>query len=331
MATGFQLDFHPVGDTTRSGDAITVRYGTPGVYSIHVIDGGTQETGDRLVEFIREYYDNPQRIDAVICTHGDDDHSSGLRTIIENFEIGTIYMNRPWLYAAEILHLFEYDFTVPGLERSLRQAFPILAEIEELAAERNIEIREAFQGTVIGKFTILAPSRERYLALVPQFSRTPEAAEPAPQTQAIPQIIRRAAQRVLNWIPESWELETLEDLLQEPTTPSNESSVVQYADMGDSRILLTADAGVDALTEAANYAALLGIPLPGLTFMQMPHHGSRHNVSRPVLNAWLGYPLPNGTQANKTSYVSVGRLCETHPRRKVVNAFKRRGARVYLT
>jgi hypothetical protein len=27
--------------------------------------------------------------------------------------------------------------------------------------------------------------------------------------------------------------------------------------------------------------------------------------------------------------VSVGRLCETHPRRKVVNAFKRRGARVY--
>ncbi len=332
MPTGFQLDFHPVGDGERSGDAITVRYGAPGAYTIHVIDGGTQDAAQGVVDHMREHYDNPNFIDAVICTHGDDDHTSGLRTIIENFDVGTIYMNRPWLYAAEVLHLFERDFTIEGLERRLRQVYPILAEIEQLAAEHGIEIEEAFQGTQVGAFTILAPSRERYLSLIPQFSRTPAAAEPTtPATEALQRIIRRTAREVLNWIPESWDTETLDDYVQEPTSPSNESSVVQYADMGDARILLTGDAGVDTLDEAADYAALLGVVPEQLTFMQMPHHGSRHNVSRLVLNRWLGEPVPEGTTPEKTSYACVAGGCDTHPRRKVVNAFKRRGVRVYST
>ena len=85
---GYEIDFLPVGDGERSGDAIAVRYGSPGRYTIHVIDGGDLAAGERMVEHIRSHYGNPRYIDAVVCTHGDDDHSSGLRKVVQAFDIG---------------------------------------------------------------------------------------------------------------------------------------------------------------------------------------------------------------------------------------------------
>ncbi|WP_275902295.1 hypothetical protein, partial [Myxococcus vastator] len=114
------------------------------------------------------------------------------------------------------------------------------------------------------------------------------------------------------------------------TAHENESSVVQFANFDGRGVLLTGDAGVISLHEAANYAQHLGIPLSGLNFMQVPHHGSRHNVSPSVLDRWLGSrsALP---MRDTIAFASVAKECETHPRRKVVNAFMRRGARVYTT
>jgi beta-lactamase superfamily II metal-dependent hydrolase len=55
--------------------------------------------------------------------------------------------------------------------------------------------------------------------------------------------------------------------------------------------------------------------------MQVPHHGSRRNVSPSVLNEITC----------EHALVSVAPKSTTHPRRKVTNAFKRRGAKVYKT
>ncbi len=41
-AEGYEIDFLPVGNSERSGDAIAVRYGTPGNYKVMVYDGGTK-------------------------------------------------------------------------------------------------------------------------------------------------------------------------------------------------------------------------------------------------------------------------------------------------
>ena len=49
------------------------------------------------------------------------------------------------------------------------------------------------------------------------------------------------------------------------------------------KALLTADAGIPALTEAADYAEAHGVLLTDLRFMQLPHHGSSHNVGPAVL------------------------------------------------
>lgn len=326
---GFEFDFQPVGDGERSGDAIALRYtaGALAVPVIHVVDGGDLAAGGKLVAHINAQYGNPRRIENVVLTHGDDDHSSGLRTVIDTFEIGAIWMNRPWLYAGEIVHLFrDGRWTVDGLSRRLREDFPILAEIEDKAYERGIPIREAFQGAQIGAFTVLAPSRTRYLSLIPQIERTPEAASAHHPNRGLLGFAKDA----VNWIRESWGQETLGEDAQ--TAASNETSVVQYGFFEGKPVLLTGDAGVNALTEAANYRDLLGYEPFQLDMMQMPHHGSRRNVTPTILNRWLGPPLMQGQpDRGITAIASVSNGDPTKPRKKVSNAFLRRGATPYRT
>lgn len=128
---------------------------------------------------------------------------------------------------------------------------------------------------------------------------------------------------------ETWDRETLEEDVE--SSASNESSVVQLAQFEGKRILLTGDAGVIALGEAADYAESNGYNLPGINILQVPHHGSRHNVSPSSLDRWLGPRLLKGETSDTFACASVGKESTTHPRKKVVNAFMRRGATIYST
>jgi hypothetical protein len=53
----YKLDFLPVGNESRGGDAIALRFGsllTPQQQKVVVLDGGTQESGASLVSHIKE-------------------------------------------------------------------------------------------------------------------------------------------------------------------------------------------------------------------------------------------------------------------------------------
>jgi beta-lactamase superfamily II metal-dependent hydrolase len=120
---------------------------------------------------------------------------------------------------------------------------------------------------------------------------------------------------------EGWGFETLREDVS--TSAENESSVVLYGQIGsDSAFLLTGDAGVEALRATADWAESKGLSLPQiLKFVQMPHHGSRNNVSPGVLDRILGPRLSDPGQFSKNAFVSVGAGSSTHPRKAVVNAF----------
>jgi hypothetical protein len=94
------------------------------------------------------------------------------------------------------------------------------------------------------------------------------------------------------------------------------------------KVLLTADAGPDALFEAAQYAYNRGWLSPP-DLVQIPHQGSRRNVTPDVLDAWLG-EANGGTLQRGSAYVMVGAKKDEHPRKKVKNAFMRRGYPVYV-
>ncbi|CAN7325678.1 competence protein ComEC [Pseudoxanthomonas sp. LjRoot143] len=319
----FEIDFLPVGE--GSGDAIVVRYGNDAEgYLLHVTDGGRTDTADTVIDHIKTYYPG-FFINHMVLSHADNDHACGLIGVMKKIKVEHLWMNRPWLYADQILHHFHGNFTLQGLIQDIRDRHPYLVELERLARLQGTRIHDAFQGARIGKFTVLAPSRDRYIRLIPDFGKTPDrySTEAASlETYGLLRSLVEKAKRLF----EDWDIETLARTAS--TSASNESCVVQHATLDGKGILLTADVGPIGLTEAWVCAQQLGLPRPG--FIQVPHHGSRHNVTPDVLDRWLGKKQPPGTVIG-TAYCSVGANKHDYPRAQVKNAFMRRGYPVYST
>jgi hypothetical protein len=323
---GYEIDFLPVGDS--NGDAICIRYGSAEVgFSIHVIDGGYRDTGPAIIEHINTHFGAPAYIDHVVLTHADNDHVAGLISVLERFEVGALWMNRPWRFAAETINSFHGNFTVAGLEQAMRDAYPLLVELEEAAEAQGTPVFDVFAHTQIGPFLVLAPTRERYLRLIPDFNRTPPSYG-RPMKGFLGQLIERAKDRLLNYF-ETWDVELLQD--NPPAqSASNESCVVQIGVFGDRTALLTADVGPIGLGEAADVAARHGLLRPP-AFVQVPHHGSRRNVTPTILNRWLGARIPQGGEDRGIAFCSVGKNKPEYPRKRVKNAFVRRGYPVHST
>lgn len=325
----FEIDFLPVGTNASSGDAIAIRYGGGlAGQTVHVVDGGYADTAPGLIRHVREAYGSGT-VAHVVLTHADGDHAAGLVEVMRTLDVGALWMNRPWLYAAEIIHHFHGNWTVAGLARHIRDQHPTLVELEAVAAARGIPVHEAFQGAQIGQFTVLAPSRRRYLDLLPDLAKTPDRKTTADSGETLVEVMAKAVRAAVRWIAESWTGETLSER-PEPTTASNESSLVQMAVIDGQRLVLTGDVGPEGLHEAAAFAERLQGGLAP-AFMQVPHHGSRRNVTPSALDRWLGPAKAQGAAHAGTAFCSAARLDEDHPRRKVVNAFTRRGYQVHVT
>jgi len=325
----YEVDFLPVGTNASSGDAIAIRYssGLAG-YAIHIVDGGYADTAPGLIQHIRGVY-RSDTVTHLVLTHADGDHAAGLVEVMKTLHVQALWMNRPWLYAAEIIGHFHGNWTVAGLTRHIREQYPTLVELEALAAAHGVPVYEAFQGAQIGLFTVLAPSRARYLKLLPDFDKTPERKTTADSGGVLFEFMAKSARAAVRWVMESWIGETLSER-PEPTTASNESSLVQMAVIDGHQLVLTGDVGPDGLHEAASYAEKFhGRLAPSL--IQVPHHGSRRNVTPSAVGRWLGPVKAQGSAPVGTAFCSAARLDEDHPRKRVVNAFTRRGYQVHIT
>ncbi len=323
----YEVTFLPVGDSY--GDAIVMRHGAdnPG-YLLHVVDGGRLDTAQTIIDHIEKYY-HGYYINHMVLSHADNDHACGLIEVLRRYDVKHLWMNRPWLYAAEVLHHFHGNYTLEGLIAAMRERHPYLVELEKIAQEKGSHIHDVFQGEQIGVFKVLAPTRQRYVDLIPDLEKTPTSYREDSAVTKSGGLLRAIMDAAKTWLEESWDVETLSKNPQPPTSASNESCVVQYGVLEDGRnILLTADVGPVGLTEAANYAAQLGLAMPKI--VQMPHHGSRHNVTPAVLDTWLGPKQPKGTKIG-TAICSIGASKPDYPRGQVKNAFIRRGFEVFAT
>lgn len=101
--------------------------------------------------------------------------------------------------------------------------------------------------------------------------------------------------------------------------------------MDEENFLLTGDAGIRALDKAISYADEKDETIKDtVKFLQIPHHGGRHNVSPSILDRLIGEIVDEDETIGKTAFVSVAKDSD-HPLQMVVNAFTRRGVKVYKT
>jgi len=325
---GYEIDFLQVGKS--NGDAILLRYGDAQTgFTVHLIDGAYTDTAERIVTHIDTFYAGAA-IDHMVLSHADDDHATGLIEVLKKRVVRNLWMNRPWQFAKEVVDNFHPNYTVEGLAKKMREMHPYLVELETIATQRNIPIHDAFQGDQIGAFTVLSPARDWYISLIPQLDKTPDNYGAMAQPTNVFAKATAVVKATVKWIKETWQLETLRDDLE--TSASNETSLVQWAKIDGHALLLTADVGPKGLEEAAAYA-YAGKFLYPPKFVQVPHHGSRHNVSKKTLNWWLGEPLPDTSTTRGVAFCSVGEGdgAEDYPRKVVANAFLRRGYPVHVT
>lgn len=324
----FTIDFLPVDHGEMSGDAIVVRYTAGTSIATIIVDGGTLESGEAVIEHLRRFTGlRSPIVDHVVCTHPDRDHASGLRPVLEQLPARNLWMHRPWASGPDTLALFQDGrLTDASLIRRLREEYPILDEIETRAKQNGTAIHQPIQGSQVGSLIVLAPSPQLYSICMANFDRTPA---PKPHV-AIPSVFQRAAEAVKRKL-EDWNLETLQDPRPEDFRPENESSVVLWGCLDSSNILLTGDAGVYALAVAHQFARAHQIDIGSAHFVQIAHHGSRSSIGPTMLDIVFGPRRQRGTEPFRTAFVSASKGSTTHPRRSVTNAYHRRGFRVGRT
>ena len=318
MTDFIEIDFIEAG-VSDSGDAISIRRRYNGGDSIYVVDGGYEDDGQKLVNHIRTHYGQRYYINHLVLTHPHADHFGGLETVFREIRVDYLWMNRPWRHVDLLMPMFKYYQDRNRLIARLKRDYPKVAELEEIANERGIEIRDAFQGDTIGEFTVLSPHKTTYLHLVVGSDKTPVPLNKS--TALLGESVSPAA-----WGEENLKGDT------EGTSEENESSIVQFASICGKKILLTGDAGVQALTKAHQAACQMGLPIYPLHWFQVPHHGSRRNLSSDVLDKWLGERLSGPvSDPAKQAVISANQNDEEHPKKAVVRAMIHRGRRVFQT
>lgn len=305
----YELDFRQVGaqDTdggSKSGDAIALRWISPltGGWRHMIIDGGYTGSGEALVNFVLETY-GTDYVDVVVSTHPDADHINGLHPVLRRLNVGQLLLHRPRLSG----------YTDP----TLNTASDTLAA---LAQRRGVPVSDPYLGWTFdgGAVRVVGPSRDWYLQCLQNEAPAVKEAAALAAGGWFAKAARGLPRRVLHVLPP--EIAFDED---GGTSPRNDRSVILRLELDGEVLLLTGDAGVLALNQAVDYMDSSGLPRH-LSFVQAPHHGSRHNVSSALLDRLL-------VRGMGVCYVSASGDDEHHPHPRVTNAFTRRGYPVYTT
>lgn len=333
----YEIDFLPVGDGEKSGDAICLRYSYDGGESWHVgvIDGGTQTSGENLCNHIREHY-KTNNVDFLICTHPDKDHASGLSVVLDTMTVKKVLIHCPWDY---VDHIFDAvndgRITKQSLRQRLIDGHPYAYSVYEKALAKGIPIYHPFSDNndhEIPALSIVGPSGSYYLSQLVNFRSITDITEDKEHEFGLLKALLEASKKALNWISESWDDEKLVDPADDATSSENSSSVIAFFDFEGRRVIFTADAGVQALDEAATNIERLGHPLQSFSFVQVPHHGSKRNIGPTVLNRLVGTPKLFGSDMHFSAFVSAAKEgAPKHPNKRVTNAFRRRGGKVIAT
>lgn len=330
---GYEVDFLPVGEGEKSGDAIALRFGNlhgnRSEQTVITIDGGTLESGDALVDHILTHY-RTDTVDMALLSHPDTDHASGMRRVLERMKVNQVLMHLPWEHSSHVKALLDDGrVTVSSLEQKAKKTLTAAKEVYDLAVRKKIPVIEPFAGggTENG-LTVLGPTQDYYRETLANFEFMPGQKSAA---ATLAEMLKFAAKEAVRWLRETWTNETLQDPDEDATSARNNSSVIFLLDVGGRKLLFTGDAGVPALTNAADYAEAAGISLVGVKFFQVPHHGSRRNLGKTILNRLFG-PIRVDQAQDWSAFISAAKDGgPKHPHKKVTNALRRRGAFVHVT
>lgn len=330
---GYDVDFLNIGEKSNSGDAILLHFGEEedtSQWKVVLIDGGFSSDGERIINKIDEYY-SKNKIDLIISTHPDQDHINGLHYILENIDVGELWIHKPWEHNKIVLeNLQDGRHTENSIEEKLKESVSKAYDLVKMAESKGIKVTEPFHGLSLfnNKLTILGPSEEYYESLIPEFDGMPGRTQ---KSGTIAKALSNTIKEAFQSISQIWGDDGLPS--DDETSAKNNSSVITQLIIDNRRIILTGDAGITALNQAVDQLDTCLNPAE-IYFLQIPHHGSKRNISSELLDRLIGEHISEGqSQTSKiTTFASVAKEgAPKHPSIRVLNAITSRGAKAIIT
>jgi glyoxylase-like metal-dependent hydrolase (beta-lactamase superfamily II) len=310
----------------REGDAIWVRWGDGHQL---LVDMGTAGTGRALADRIRALPQDKRAFDLLVVTHVDADHIGGVLTcVVDPTEpIPGLTFADVWFNGWEHLHGGVPAEEEPALEpmggvqgekltswlrdHAWNEAFDRAAVVR---TDTGLPRRELPSGLSI---TVVTPVQQRLTDLIDTWREdVAEALDKGADLDVSPGLesMGPSTPPILESLID---LEVLTDETS-PKDPSkaNAASISLLLEADGQRVLLTGDT---IASELINGLALLGgggaVPLD---LIKLPHHGSRQNISRALVEA-VDCPLwvfsSDGTKFRHPDAVAVGRVVRHAGRR----------------
>ena len=329
---GFEVDFLPVGNGERSGDAICLRWGynldTPSKRSqiVCVIDGGYKENGDDIVNHLNQYHAT-DTVHYVINTHPDNDHVGGLHTVIEKCKVHNLIIHCPWMHPRLRNYFDDCRVTDNSIRKHLHEGLDVARTLVDKAREKDICVTEPFAPKklfedLLGVTAyVLGPTQEYYHQLLPSFRSTPTSNNDS---------VDHRLENTERMVPTASCPLTDEG----ETSAENNSSVILAFKLPNNQIFLfTGDAGMPALSNAVDLASQYKLNLSQhIRLFQVPHHGSIQNLGPSVLDSIFTPPQDMPNENPIAAYISVSKdPSPLHPSKHVINALIERKVNCYQT
>ena len=269
----------------KEGDSIWITYGDPSKHIL--IDGGRSSTADTLKEKLSQT-DNPMEL--VVVTHVDRDHIEGLLKILQDNR-SNIACKDFWFNSYEHLNntqlIIEANYeNAPPEIMGPRQGEELSDAIvlrglpwNKIVLGKPIECPTKGPGDKIKlsddlSLQLISPDRDKLEALIPKWKKECRRANILPGF--VP--LEHPDTEVMGPI-------SIDNLAEEPfeddESLANGTSIAFLLEHDNKRILFAGDAHVDKLIAALDPLANGG--KVKLNAFKVPHHGSRHNISKELL------------------------------------------------
>jgi beta-lactamase superfamily II metal-dependent hydrolase len=313
----YVIDFVYVGD----GDAIVIwaRKANEADW-IFFVDGGNAGNGQKVIdhyeEWIKPYLQQKSAI-GFINSHPHEDHIDGLLEIVKKLgnRVSFAIYNDPveciTTQHRERIHKAYLDDVDPDITH-LYKTFEQVEKLNTFCEKYNVRRYNAYSEDVNfwdGSFRLLSPAKDFYVNMVQyftdvdflktvDFSKKPVVGINETEEETKPCAV----------------VDEAEDASPENLT----STVIQLIDSQNRKYILTADAGIDSF----DYMESEGFNSTNISLVQLPHHGSRRNISK----KWIA-------EFNPSKFFVSAEGNVKHPRKAVINCIKRNlpNCKIYST
>jgi beta-lactamase superfamily II metal-dependent hydrolase len=282
MSTIFQVNMLPA----EEGDCLVVEYGEPGKIHRILVDTGTENTCKAIVKYLGALPEKERTFELFILSHVDDDHIGGLMKLI-NVNVPNLYFDDIWFNGWKHLSSLGAEELGP-VQGEMLTSWLVQNDLPwnkhfkggRIAVSDTGELPEKTLGGGM-KLTVLSPGYKELANLRPKWKKLCRQVGLDPALGPQPKPATPAGFESLGAVD-------IEDLAIEPfradSSESNGSSIAVLAEYEGHSILLTGDAfpsvlikNIDRIAENKKEKQLV------VDAMKMPHHGSKGNTSRKLI------------------------------------------------